>query len=165
MSTLMDLLVHYPEELPTGRVQEAYSLIQDRLLVRTNTIGAVLPLSGRYAVFGQKALQGIQAAFDFQLPDTGGEPGEFNLVVKDSGADPVQAAQAVRDLSESDQVIAIIGPIFSRTTRAAAEAAEESKTPMISLSPDPRYPGPGEKRFPARDGGFPADQLPGSPCQ
>ncbi|MDF1535416.1 MAG: ABC transporter substrate-binding protein [bacterium] len=147
MSTLMDLLINYPGELPDERVQAAYSLIQDRLLVRTNTIGAVLPLSGRYAVFGQKALQGIQAAFDFQLPDTGREPGAFNLVVKDSGADPVQAAQAVRDLSESDQVIAIIGPIFSRTTRAAAEAAEESKTPMISLSPDPEIPYLGKNVF------------------
>jgi ABC-type branched-subunit amino acid transport system substrate-binding protein len=147
MTTLMDLLVHYPEELPEERVQAAYSLIQDRMLVRTNTVGAVLPLSGRYAVFGQKALQGIQAAFDFQLPDIGGEPGEFNLVVKDSAADPVQAAQAVRDLSESDQVIAIIGPIFSRTTRAAAEAAEESRTPLISLSPDPDIPALGKNVF------------------
>jgi ABC-type branched-subunit amino acid transport system substrate-binding protein len=157
MSTLMDILVHYPEELPTERVQSAYSLIQDRLLVRTNTIGAVLPLSGRYNVFGQKALQGIQAAFDFQLPDTGGEPTEFNLVVKDSGADPVQAAQAVRDLSESDQVIAIIGPIFSRTTRAAAEAAEESRTPMISLSPDPEIPALGKNVF--RRGMVDAQQI------
>jgi ABC-type branched-subunit amino acid transport system substrate-binding protein len=147
MSTLMDLLVHYPEALPEERVQAAYSLIQDRLLVKTNTIGAVLPLSGRYAVYGQKALQGIQAAFDFQTPDTGGEAGEFTLVVKDSGADPVQAAQAVRDLSETDQVIAIIGPIFSRTTHTAAEAAEESRTPMISLSPDPEIPTLGENVF------------------
>jgi len=53
----------------------------------------------------------------------------------------------VRDLSETHQVISIIGPIFSRTTRAAAEAAEESGTPIISLSPDPEIPALGRNVF------------------
>ena len=59
----------------------------------------------------------------------------------------VQAAQAVRDLSETEQAITIIGPIFSRTTRAAAEAAEDSGTPIISLSPDPEIPTLGQNVF------------------
>jgi ABC-type branched-subunit amino acid transport system substrate-binding protein len=148
MASLMDLLVHYPGQIPDERIQNVYTSLRDHLLVQTNTVGAVLPLSGRFGVYGQKALQGIQAAFGFLSAPTDTQPATvFNLVVKDSGADPIQAAQAVRDLSETDQVITIIGPIFSRTTRAAAEAAEESGTPIISLSPDPEIPALGRNVF------------------
>lgn len=148
MAGLMDLLVHYPGQIPDERIQNIYASLRDYLLVQTNTLGAVLPLSGRFAVYGQKALQGIQAALGFLAAPTDTQPAtEFSLVVKDSGADPVQAAQAVRDLAETQQVIAIIGPIFSRTTRAAAEAAEESGTPIISLSPDPEIPALGRNVF------------------
>lgn len=148
MSGLMDLLAHYPGRIPEERIQNAYARLRDSLLVKTNTIGAVLPLSGRFAVYGQKALQGIQAALGFLAAPTDTRPPTgFSLVVRDSGADPVQAAQAVRDLSETNQVIAIIGPVFSRTTHAAAEAAEESGTPIISLSPDPEIPALGKNVF------------------
>ena len=148
MAGLMDLLVHYPDQIPDERIQNVYAALRDRLLVQTNTVGAILPLSGRFAVYGQKALQGIQAALGFLAVPVETQPAtEFNLVVKDSGADPIQAAQAVRDLSENEQVITIIGPIFSRTTRAAAEAAEESGTPIISLSPDPDIPTLGRNVF------------------
>ncbi len=148
MTALMDLLVHYPDQIPDERIQKVYASLRDRLFVQTNTVGAVLPLSGRFAVYGQKALQGIQAALGFLAVPLDGQPAtNFNLVVKDSGADPIQAAQAVRDLSENEQVITIIGPIFSRTTRSAAEAAEESDTPIISLSPDPDIPTLGRNVF------------------
>ncbi len=148
MEGLMDLLVHYPDQIPEDRIHNIYAGLRDHLLVQTNTVGAVLPLSGRFAVYGQKALQGIQAALGFLGSPTDTQSvTEFRLLVKDSGADPVQAAQAVRDLSETHQVISIIGPIFSRTTRAAAEAAEESGTPIISLSPDPEIPALGKNVF------------------
>jgi ABC-type branched-subunit amino acid transport system substrate-binding protein len=148
MAELMNLLVHYPESIPEARFQDTYARIRDHLFVRKNTVGAVLPLSGRFAVFGQKALQGIQAALGFQAPYSNSDGAEeYSLVVKDSGADPLQAAQAVRDLAETEQVIAIIGPIFSRTTRVAAEAAEKSDIPLISLSPDPEVPGLGRNIF------------------
>ena len=148
MAGLMDLLVHYPDQIPDERIQRAYARLRDSLLVQTHAVGTVLPLSGRFAVYGQKALQGIQAALGFLAAPTDTRPPTgFSLVVKDSGADPVQAAQAVRDLSENHQVIAIIGPIFSRTTHAAAGAAEESGTPIISLSPDPEIPALGKNVF------------------
>lgn len=148
MAGLMDLLIHYPESIPDDRLQDTYARLRDHLFVRTNTIGAILPLSGRFAVFGQKALQGIQAALGFQTPyPVPGGAEEYSLIVKDSGTDPIQAAQAVRDLAETEQVLAIIGPIFSRTTRAAAEAAEKSDIPLISLSPDPEVPGLGRNIF------------------
>ncbi len=148
MAELMDIMIYYPETVPGGRLDSAYSLLRDRLMVRTGSLGVLLPLTGQYAFYGQKALQGIQAVFGFQTSGSGpGVDDGYNLVIKDSGADPLQAAQAVRDLAEIEQVLAVIGPIFSRTTRAAALAAEESGIPMISLSPDPEIPGLGENIF------------------
>ena len=148
LNELMDILVHYPGQLPEDRVSEAYGILSDRLLVRSNTIGAILPLSGRYRVYGEKALQGIQAALDLMSPLPEDETSaDFNLVIMDSGADPMKAAQAVRDLVERELVLAIIGPLFSRTSKAAAEAAEGSGVPLISLSADPSVPDLGENIF------------------
>jgi ABC-type branched-subunit amino acid transport system substrate-binding protein len=148
LNELMDIIVHYPGQLPEDRISEVYGVLSDRLLVRSNTVGAILPLSGRYQVYGEKALQGIQTALGlmYPLPDEGSST-DFNLVLMDSGAEPMKAAQAVRDLVEHEQVLAIIGPLFSRTSKAAAEAAEESGVPLITLSADPSIPDLGENIF------------------
>ncbi len=148
MNELMGLLIDYPDQVSRNRIDTAFVLLKSRLLVKSNTVGAILPLTGRFSVYGEKALQGIQAAFGFLSPlsDTNPELA-INLVVKDSGADPLKASQAVRDLSETEQVLAIIGPLFSRTSRAAVEAAVESGTPLISLSADPSIPEMGDNIF------------------
>ena len=148
MRDLMDLLVDYPDQVSRDRIDSAFAELKGRLLVKSNTIGVILPLSGNYAVYGEKALQGILTAFGIFSPleDDNSEL-DIEIVVKDSGADPMKTSQAVRDLSESDQVLAIIGPLFSRTTRAAVQAAIESGTPLISLSADPTIPTMGKNIF------------------
>ncbi len=148
MRDLMELLVDYPDQVTRDRIDTAYSELRGRLLVKGNTVGVILPLSGSYAVYGEKALQGVLAAFGILSPLANDENDiEFKVVVKDSGADPMKASQAARDLSESDQVLAIIGPLFSRTSQAAVRAATESGTPLISLSADPAIPALGENIF------------------
>jgi len=145
---LMDILVHYPGQLPEDRISETYRVLSGRLLVRSNTIGVILPLSGRYGVYGDKALQGIQAALGLMSPlDAENRSAGLNIVVMDSGADPVKAAQAVRDLVDQELVLAIIGPLFSKTSKAAAEVAEKSGVPMITLSADPSLPDMGGNIF------------------
>ena len=148
MNDLMDILTHYPGLVPQEKIDEAYNILSDHLLVQSNTIGAVLPLSGRYQLYGEKALQGIQAALGLMspLPQEGSSP-RFTLVTVDSGTDPMKAAQAVTDLAGKEHVLAIIGPIFSRTSKAAAQAAERSGVPMITLSADPSIPKIGENIF------------------
>ncbi len=148
INSLMDILVDYPDQIPDENIKSTFNVLRNQLLVKSNTIGAVLPLTGQYGVFGQKALQGIQAALGFMSPAGNNIQGvDYTLIVKDSGTDPVQAAQVVRDLAESEQVIGIIGPLFSRTSRAAAQVAEGSDTPMISLSADPEVSALGENIF------------------
>jgi ABC-type branched-subunit amino acid transport system substrate-binding protein/predicted negative regulator of RcsB-dependent stress response len=148
MASLMDLLVHYPGQLPQERIDTAFTLLASRVDVNSDTVGVILPLTGPYGVFGQKALQGIQTAFGFMSPVAEKrETPRYNLVIRDSAADPRQAAQAVRDLVNEEQVVGIIGPLFSRTSRAAAEAALETGTPLVTLTADPGVPLLGKSIF------------------
>ncbi|MBI2345596.1 MAG: penicillin-binding protein activator [Deltaproteobacteria bacterium] len=95
-------------------------------------IGAILPLSGKYRVYGEATLHGIECAAGKQTPCN--SPIPIELHVKDSGGDPSRAASAVTELVQEHQVAGIIGPLLSRTVEAAAGRAQELKVPLISLS-------------------------------
>jgi len=98
-----------------------------REVVKANAVGVLLPLSGRYQLFGESALAGIKLA----LAGSG-----VQLIVKDTGGDPDLAKQGVQALVLDDQVIAIIGPILSNEALAAAIDADELGVPIITLSRD-----------------------------
>ena len=118
------------------------------------TIGVVLPLSGDFAEYGQESLRGILLASDLfadsevegvraGYPDENIEGAmtaerirrsEIRLVVRDSQGDPEIAAEAVRSLAEDPSLLAIIGPIFSKESLAAARVAEEVGVPLVALS-------------------------------
>jgi tetratricopeptide (TPR) repeat protein len=55
-----------------------------------------------------------------------------SLLARDTERDPVTAAGAVRELAADENVLAIIGPVFSSSAVAAARAAEESGVPLIT---------------------------------
>jgi ABC-type branched-subunit amino acid transport system substrate-binding protein len=118
------------------------------------TIGVVLPLSGRFAAFGEESLRGILLAAGLFEPadpeaapagamaaggdarvdaDESGGMG-IRLVVRDSEGDPVKAAAAVRELAADPSIVAMVGPIFSAECLGAAEAAEADDVPLVTLS-------------------------------
>ncbi|MBB82701.1 MAG: hypothetical protein CL931_02690 [Deltaproteobacteria bacterium] len=124
------------------------------------TIGVVLPLSGDFVDYGQESLRGILLAADLftdpkaesdteaVLPGSPRESVEqalpsrdapvrrsdIKLVVRDSEGDPGKAAAAVRELAQDPSLVAILGPIFSQESLAAAAAAEEEGVPLVALS-------------------------------
>jgi len=143
------------------------------------SIGVVLPLSGRFAPFGQEALRGILLAADVfdaeqslpvipigdgsEAPDDGPirggvsftnddlagydaeldfakqyrdfePPPGVRVVVRDSEGRGDRAAEAVRQLAADEDVVAIIGPIFSEESEAAARVASELGIPLLTLS-------------------------------
>lgn len=59
---------------------------------------------------------------------------QMRLVVRDSQGDPETAAAAVRELAQDPSLVAIIGPIFSAESLAAADAAEREGVPLVTLS-------------------------------
>lgn len=95
-----------------------------------HTIGCLLPLSGRYKAFGDRALKGIELAlahFSSQNPDL-----PIRVIIEDTGSEPDQAIRAVRQLIEA-KVAAIIGPIVTAEA-AISEEAEKEEIPIITLS-------------------------------
>ncbi len=101
----------------------------------TGTIGVVLPLSGPFARYGEETLQGILLAtgiFGATAP-ADSAPG-VKLLIRDTAGRPELAAQAVRELAAEPGVSAIVGPLLSGESEAAAAAAEAAGVPLLALS-------------------------------
>lgn len=113
------------------RGEDALHLIAQRMDVKANTIGCILPLSGRFAPYGQKLLQGVQLAAGIFSADSGVA---VNLVIKDSMGESEHAAKLVDELVDEDKVIAIVGPLLSKVAEDAAERAQERGVPIMTLS-------------------------------
>ena len=94
-------------------------------------IGVYLPLTGQNAYGGQLELEGVQLA-QKQMPTVLGRPVE--LVIVDNKSDKVEAANAVKRLTERDKVLAIIGTYGSSLAMAGGEVAEKAKTPVVGTS-------------------------------
>ncbi len=92
------------------------------------TVGCLLPLSGRYRVYGDQVLRGIQLALSRYgvLKNS-----EIKLLIQDTGSDPSKAAAGVQELVEQ-KAAAIIGPLV--TAEAAAVEAQKSGIPIIVLT-------------------------------
>lgn len=98
--------------------------------VNPMTVGAILPLTGRHANVGTKALRGIQLGLGLN----GASPTPFKLAVIDSEANPDIARRGVERLVKEDNVIAIVGSLLSKTATAVATQAQELGVPTIALS-------------------------------
>ncbi|MFO7965627.1 MAG: penicillin-binding protein activator [Desulfobacterales bacterium] len=96
--------------------------------IRTDTIGCLLPLSGAYEVYGNRALKGIEMALNrfSEIRQI-----NYNIIVKDTRSDAETARNCVLELVE-EKAACIIGPIA--TADSAAAAAQENGIPMIALS-------------------------------
>ena len=94
-------------------------------------IGVYLPLTGQNAFGGQLELEGIQLAHKLK-PTALDRPVE--LVIVDNKSDKVEAANAVKRLTEHEKVLAIIGTYGSSLAMAGGEVAERAKVPVIGTS-------------------------------
>jgi len=114
-------------------------------------IGVVLPLTGAFARYGEESLRGvllaagvfdpIETARDLRVvaePDdevpAASNTNRVRLVVRDSGGNAERAAGAVRDLARNEDVVAIVGPLLAAVADAAAEAAQEERIPLLTLT-------------------------------
>ena len=95
------------------------------------TLGVVLPLTGAYASYGEASLRGVLLAANVfgAENDT-----KIRVVVRNSDGDPSVAAAAVRNLAQLEDVVAIVGPLRSGSSEAAARVAEEEGVPLLTLT-------------------------------
>jgi len=94
-------------------------------------IGCVLPLTGKYASYGNQALDAVILASGVFDP---GQGTPIELFIEDSKGDPATAREAVRRLANEHHVIGIVGPLGSATSLEAAGEAQELGVPIITLT-------------------------------
>ncbi len=117
---------YYPQ------VRAFFDSMKEELVPERNVIGCILPLSGANRVYGVRSLHGIELAIHAFEPNYGGMP--IKLAIKDSKSSPRQAEIAVEELADEERVMAIIGPLLSVTSEAAAKRAQELEVPIITLT-------------------------------
>ncbi len=109
-----------------------FDRIKEGAIPERNVIGCILPLSGENRAYGIRSLHGIELAIHAFEPDYGGMP--IKLVIKDSKSSPSEAKVVVEALVDEERVMAIIGPLLSVTSEAAAIRAQELGVPIITLT-------------------------------
>ncbi len=119
----------FPEHENSQQAKELLEEIKQRSLYNRYTVGCLLPLSGPYKIFGNRALKGIELAMN-QFSSQNIHP-EVKILVKDTESDQDKSLKAVKDLSK-EHVAAIIGPII--TARSAALEAQRNRIPIITLT-------------------------------
>lgn len=111
-------------------------------------IGAILPLTGDAAFYGQSIRRGIDLAVE-QIRSKAGTKGRTIMVVyEDSKAVPADGVAAFQKLIDVDRVVAIIGDAVSSVTLAFAPIAERNKVVVLSpLSSAPALTNAGDFIF------------------
>lgn len=98
--------------------------------VESRPIGCILPLSGRNAAYGSRALDSVLlAAGVFNAP----KETPIRILIEDSQSEPVVARAAVGKLAGAG-VICILGPLGSQEAQEAAEEAQRLKVPILTLT-------------------------------
>ncbi len=107
---------------PPGTVERVESLpIGANTSGDTRSIGVILPLSGKSAAYGERALEGILMAAEV----FGGSASDrYQIYIEDSESSPAVAAQAVDRLVREHQVMAILGPLAWTEAVAVSERAQ-----------------------------------------
>jgi ABC-type branched-subunit amino acid transport system substrate-binding protein len=125
--TFKNYLDKFSEGRYAAEAKQSLDVIQTGI-VRKVTVGVLAPLSGSYADYGLNLVSGIRLIFD-ALTSVSGQSVE--LIIKDTGGDPVKAAAAVKELAVNDPCV-IIGPLRSESAVAAAVAANCIAIPLIT---------------------------------
>jgi len=137
----LDLFINtYPDHVYAEDARDLLLAMKSATFKR-DTIGCLLPLSGKYQVFGQRALQGIQLAIQ-DLSKAHGRP--FHVMIKDTQSNPEIAAQCVDELNQ-EKVMSILGPML--TPRTAGARAETLGIPLIALTQKSEFPLQGDYLF------------------
>lgn len=97
-------------------------------------IGAILPLTGDGALYGQMARKAIELAVEEINAKKGTGGKRFSVIYEDSQLKPNLAVNAATKLITVDKVLAIIGPMASNEFIPVIPIMQKYKVPVISPS-------------------------------
>jgi branched-chain amino acid transport system substrate-binding protein len=107
-------------------------------LPATIKVGAVVPLTGRYAAGGGQIKNGYELAVeDINAAggvDVGGTMVPLELIILDDESDATKTVQHLETLYSNDEVVAYLGGFGSDLHAAAAGIAEKNKVPYIGVA-------------------------------
>ena len=119
----------------TQTAQTTVISIPDKTSIQEKTpikIGALLPLSGPNAKYGEEIRQGIELARE-ELNSQGGINGRnVEVLYEDDQADPKTGVSAIQKLIDVEGVHVILGPWASGVALATAPIAEDKKVIMLA---------------------------------
>ena len=95
-----------------------------------DSIGVLLPLSGRFASYGELVKRGLELALkehnQTRLP--------VRLFYRDTADETIAASLLVSSLADDEKVMAIIGPLLGNGAEDAAQRAQLEMVPLLTLS-------------------------------
>lgn len=99
--------------------------------ISSNAIGCILPLSGKYADWGNKALDAIKLSAEIfnkenKLP--------WDVIVEDSQGTPEKTKAAVATLAENKNVLAIVAVTETAEAMDVAREAHKRKVPIMMIT-------------------------------
>ena len=95
-------------------------------------IGAIDPLTGPFAAYGEPVRDGMLLAVD-EINAKGGIGGrKIELLLEDDGGDPKNSVSAFTKLATVSKVPVVIGPLSSGASMATAPLAERYKVVQLS---------------------------------
>lgn len=106
-------------------------------------IGAILPLTGKAASYGESAKVALDLALE-EINKQGGINGRnIELIYEDSQGQSQMGVSAANKLITLDKINIILGPVMSSVTLAVAPIVEENKVILVTISsaPDITYAG------------------------
>jgi branched-chain amino acid transport system substrate-binding protein len=112
-----------------AKTTESAPIVKAALSATEIILGAVFPMTGPIATYGQESVNGMKMA----LKTIGEIKGrKIRLIVEDNKGEPVESANAVRKLINIDKVHAIIGSVASSNTLAGAPIAQQAQVPLMT---------------------------------
>ncbi len=115
----------------TGRPVGAGTLPSGSSVGDRSSIGVILPLTGKFAPYGRRALDGILLASGVYYRN---RASDLKIHIEDSQSNPAIAAAAVETLATKHRVMGIIGPISYKEAVAVADRAQQLGVPNMSLT-------------------------------
>ncbi|MDQ7799021.1 MAG: penicillin-binding protein activator [Candidatus Edwardsbacteria bacterium] len=134
LKLLQEIVKKYPASQEAGLARQVLASIKDNKPVvpmgdAGHKVGLIVPLSGRYGEYGTAVKEGVSLAFtEYNKATTN----KVKLLTEDTKGDIIDAIKATIRLSDTSQVIGIIGEVLSGPTSAAAGVANLKAVPFLS---------------------------------
>jgi len=141
---LLQMVLASPVTFPYW--QEAELLLQRTSVdswFNRDSIGVLLPLSGRYASYGELVKKGLELSVQehnqTRLP--------VRLIFRDTAVEGATVSQLVSSLTDDEKVMAIIGPLLGAEADEAVSRAQLEMVPLLTLSQRSGLPQRGDYIF------------------